>query len=409
MSLRVKVFTVPGQVLHASTRRLVLQGADGVAFIADSQVARDREQRRVVPRSPREPEGARTLALAGLPMVIQFNKRDLPNVRTDDEIDELARRGKEPVFQACAINGRGRRSSRSSGCSIAPWSKLEAEHDSRRSSGIEPRDVPRRWRRASSGHARQAQALSRACVGGGSSGERRMSAMTPRRSAAARRRRRRRRSPRGRRRSRGARRAVPEHPALFGIGVRVYSSEGALLANVATRARGLRLRQQRSRRAARACGATVGAVKSVDPGDEGDVVHPCFTGLAYRIVSIDYEGAPHRSHHPRPVRAGRASARCRRRSPRPIQKLDVVQGEAALADGRRASSRRRSGASRGTSRRRSISSSSRGHKALLTSKLHLDSVRESYPRARGEDGAPRASATTAQGARSTEVELPRAR
>jgi len=39
MSLRIKVFTVPGQVLHSSTRRLVLQGADGVAFIADSQVA----------------------------------------------------------------------------------------------------------------------------------------------------------------------------------------------------------------------------------------------------------------------------------------------------------------------------------------------------------------------------------
>ncbi|MBV9946622.1 MAG: gliding motility protein, partial [Myxococcales bacterium] len=39
MTLRIKIFTVPGQVLHASTRRLVLQGADGVAFIADSQVA----------------------------------------------------------------------------------------------------------------------------------------------------------------------------------------------------------------------------------------------------------------------------------------------------------------------------------------------------------------------------------
>src|SRR6202161_643508 len=38
MSLRIKIFTVPGQVLHASTRRLVLQGADGVAFIADSQI-----------------------------------------------------------------------------------------------------------------------------------------------------------------------------------------------------------------------------------------------------------------------------------------------------------------------------------------------------------------------------------
>jgi signal recognition particle receptor subunit beta len=39
MTLRLKIYTVPGQVLHASTRRLVLQGADGVAFIADSQMS----------------------------------------------------------------------------------------------------------------------------------------------------------------------------------------------------------------------------------------------------------------------------------------------------------------------------------------------------------------------------------
>ena len=53
MSLRIKIFTVPGQVLHASTRRLVLQGADGVAFIADSQISETRAQRRVVPRPAR--------------------------------------------------------------------------------------------------------------------------------------------------------------------------------------------------------------------------------------------------------------------------------------------------------------------------------------------------------------------
>jgi signal recognition particle receptor subunit beta len=39
MNLRVKVFTVPGQVVHSSTRRLVLQGADGIVFVADSQLA----------------------------------------------------------------------------------------------------------------------------------------------------------------------------------------------------------------------------------------------------------------------------------------------------------------------------------------------------------------------------------
>lgn len=105
-TIKVKLFTVPGQVMHNSTRRVVLQGADGVAFIADSQKHMVREN------NDSWRDMANNLKLNGIdvreiPVVIQFNKRDLDNVRSDEEIDEVARKGREPVFQASALRGDG--------------------------------------------------------------------------------------------------------------------------------------------------------------------------------------------------------------------------------------------------------------------------------------------------------------
>jgi signal recognition particle receptor subunit beta len=105
-TVKVKIFTVPGQVMHNSTRRVVLQGADGVVFTADSQKSLSKANK----ESWRDM--ANNLKINGLDlneisMVIQFNKRDLPEVRSDDEIAEVARRGKEPVYKATAIRGKG--------------------------------------------------------------------------------------------------------------------------------------------------------------------------------------------------------------------------------------------------------------------------------------------------------------
>src|SRR5271166_4388028 len=91
MSVRVKVFTVPGQVLHGATRRLVLQGADGVAFIADSQVS-ETEANAASFLDLRSNLKETGVSLRDMPLVIQFNKRDLPNVRPDGEVEALARR-----------------------------------------------------------------------------------------------------------------------------------------------------------------------------------------------------------------------------------------------------------------------------------------------------------------------------
>jgi len=106
LSLRLKVFTVPGQVIHNATRRLVLQGADGIVFIADSQIA---ETRANAESFINLKQNLRDLGIdvKQMPLVIQFNKRDLPDVRSDDDLAVLAAKGREPVFKAVAVRDQG--------------------------------------------------------------------------------------------------------------------------------------------------------------------------------------------------------------------------------------------------------------------------------------------------------------
>lgn len=104
--IKIKLFTVPGQIMHTSTRRIVLSGADGVAFIADSQRAEAKANNDAW-RSMMENLRQNGLDPDTLPIAIQFNKRDLPDVRTDAEIEEIKKKSKEPVFPAVAIRGEG--------------------------------------------------------------------------------------------------------------------------------------------------------------------------------------------------------------------------------------------------------------------------------------------------------------
>lgn len=106
LSVRLKVFTVPGQVIHSSTRRLVLQGADGVAFVADSRIV-ETDNNAESFRDLRENLKQNGLSIKGLPLVLQFNKRDLPGVRSESELAEMAAQGREPVYLAVAIKGTG--------------------------------------------------------------------------------------------------------------------------------------------------------------------------------------------------------------------------------------------------------------------------------------------------------------
>lgn len=106
LALRIKLFTVPGQPIHAATRRLVLQGADGVAFIADSRASETQHNADAF-FDLRKNLKTNGLDLAKMPLVIQFNKRDLPDVRPESELSDLAARGQEPVYLAVATRGIG--------------------------------------------------------------------------------------------------------------------------------------------------------------------------------------------------------------------------------------------------------------------------------------------------------------
>lgn len=137
VSVRIKVFTVPGQAIHASTRRLVVQGADGVVFVADSQKAETQNNTTAFLdlKSNLEANG---LSLKSMPVVIQFNKRDLPaeTIRSNEELEELARRGREPVYLAVATQGGGVVES-FLGLLQATWSVLNEQHQFDRKFGFE--------------------------------------------------------------------------------------------------------------------------------------------------------------------------------------------------------------------------------------------------------------------------------
>jgi signal recognition particle receptor subunit beta len=106
LKIKVKVYTVPGQVQHDSTRKAVLQRADGVAFIADSQIS----QETINFESFENLEN--NLSIVGLdieklPLVIQFNKRDLADISHEDEIRKVWQGTGIPFFMASALNGWG--------------------------------------------------------------------------------------------------------------------------------------------------------------------------------------------------------------------------------------------------------------------------------------------------------------
>lgn len=104
--IKVKWFTVPGQVVHAATRRLVLAGADAIVFVADAHLEAAsinneywHGMRQYLSQGGLKPER--------IPTIIQFNKCDMPGTRPQQEISALAQGSVEPIFCASAVDGRG--------------------------------------------------------------------------------------------------------------------------------------------------------------------------------------------------------------------------------------------------------------------------------------------------------------
>jgi signal recognition particle receptor subunit beta len=106
VKVKLKLYTVPGQVMHESTRRIVLQGTDAVAFVADSRRSEAASTLAYWENMLRNLE-ANGLDCRSLPIVIQMNKRDLPDARGDGELSDLRSVIQPPVVPAVAIRGDG--------------------------------------------------------------------------------------------------------------------------------------------------------------------------------------------------------------------------------------------------------------------------------------------------------------
>src|SRR4051812_5453144 len=105
---KFQLYTVPGQVIYNTTRQLVLRGVDGIIFVADSQY--DKMQENVESfQNLEENLRAQKLDLMELPYVVQYNKRDLPNVAPVEYMEYLLnnRDVRVPAFEASASKCEG--------------------------------------------------------------------------------------------------------------------------------------------------------------------------------------------------------------------------------------------------------------------------------------------------------------
>jgi mutual gliding-motility protein MglA len=106
MRTKLQLYTVPGQVYYNSTRQLVLKGADGIVFVADSQdfaVDANLESLQNLEDNLKR-QGVR---MREMPLVIQYNKRDLPNALPVAELDQAINKQRVPTFESVATTGIG--------------------------------------------------------------------------------------------------------------------------------------------------------------------------------------------------------------------------------------------------------------------------------------------------------------
>lgn len=106
MRTRFHLYTVPGQVYYDQTRKLVLQGSDGIVFVADSargMMAENIESLDNLVKNLHE----NGLDIKDIPVVLQWNKRDLPDAMPVDELDKTLNRHHWPTFEATAVKGHG--------------------------------------------------------------------------------------------------------------------------------------------------------------------------------------------------------------------------------------------------------------------------------------------------------------
>jgi len=106
LSVKVKLYTVPGQVIHNSTRKAVLAGADAVTFVADSQKSQALSNS-ISFKNLKENLKANGIDFEVIPIIIQFNKRDLDQIKSVEEIKNDWGQSRFPTFVSIATTGKG--------------------------------------------------------------------------------------------------------------------------------------------------------------------------------------------------------------------------------------------------------------------------------------------------------------
>jgi len=103
---RFHLYTVPGQVFYDASRKLILKGVDGVVFVADSQIERMEANQESLDNLQQN-LAEQGYALEKIPYVIQYNKRDLPNIASPAELRALINPTQAPEYEGVASKGIG--------------------------------------------------------------------------------------------------------------------------------------------------------------------------------------------------------------------------------------------------------------------------------------------------------------
>ena len=106
MRTKFQLYTVPGQIYYNATRKLVLQGVDGVIFVADSNPDKMAENLESF-NNLKDNLAEMGLTVDDVPVVIQYNKRDLPNALSVADLNAQMNPGNFPTHEACARDGKG--------------------------------------------------------------------------------------------------------------------------------------------------------------------------------------------------------------------------------------------------------------------------------------------------------------
>ncbi len=103
---RFHLYTVPGQVFYDASRKLILKGVDGVVFVADSQIERMEANQESL-ENLRDNLKEQSYDIEKIPLVMQYNKRDLPNAAPVEDLSRILNTRKRPEYLATATNGFG--------------------------------------------------------------------------------------------------------------------------------------------------------------------------------------------------------------------------------------------------------------------------------------------------------------